>query len=369
MSEVELAAEALALLRKAWPASWGELHLSRSEPGHCRGVDLILEAVAPGIGRKVILVELKMGLVPPRVVETLTHLEFEAVHGPADARLVIAPWLSPGAREALEAGGWGYVDLTGNLSLVLNEPRVALRAQGLDRNPFPGASAARGLRGPKAAGVVRALCDVRPPHELGVIARVARVSISYVSRLLSTLEKEGLIDRPPRGRVLDVDVPALLRRWSLEHSFLEANACMRLAAPSDPRSLERSLTRLGQDTGKWAVTGSLGAVRLAPVATPTLLMAYVERPEVAADRLGLLPAEIGANVILAVPFNPVVFDRTWRRDGIRYVAPPQIAADCLGGPGRMPAEGEGLLEWMARHEGGWRPGAFSEGSPLDEGEH
>ena len=31
----------------------------------------------------------------------------------------------------------------------------------------------------------------------------------------------------------------------------------------------------------------------------------------------------------------------------RYVAPSQAVVDCLTGTGRMPAEGEAVLEWMA----------------------
>jgi hypothetical protein len=32
----------------------------------------------------------------------------------------------------------------------------------------------------------------------------------------------------------------------------------------------------------------------------------------------------------------------------------QIALDCLTGNGRMPQEGEALLDWMAEDEGRWR---------------
>jgi hypothetical protein len=35
---------------------------------------------------------------------------------------------------------------------------------------------------------------------------------------------------------------------------------------------------------------------------------------------------------------------------IRYVAPSQAAVDLLTSPGRSPAEGEAVLEWMARSQ-------------------
>jgi len=31
-----------------------------------------------------------------------------------------------------------------------------------------------------------------------------------------------------------------------------------------------------------------------------------------------------------------------------------MAKDCMTGNGRMPAEGEALLSWMAHHEDDWR---------------
>ena len=49
---------------------------------------------------------------------------------------------------------------------------------------------------------------------------------------------------------------------------------------------------------------------------------------------------------LAVPFDPVVYDRTAKKEGITVVAPSQIAVDLLGMPGRGPNEAEALIEWM-----------------------
>jgi hypothetical protein len=66
------------------------------------------------------------------------------------------------------------------------------------------------------------------------------------------------------------------------------------------------------------------------------------------------PADEGANVALLRPFDPLVFERESIEDGLRYAAPSQTAVDCLTGNGRMPAEGEALIEWMETHEDAWR---------------
>lgn len=73
-----------------------------------------------------------------------------------------------------------------------------------------------------------------------------------------------------------------------------------------------------------------------------------------ASELGLRPVEAGANVLLATPRSPVVFERTSTWRGIDIVAPSQVAADLLGSPGRNPAEGDYLLDWMKENEDAWR---------------
>jgi len=59
-------------------------------------------------------------------------------------------------------------------------------------------------------------------------------------------------------------------------------------------------------------------------------------------------------VLIAEPFDPVVYERTTKRDGLTLAAPTQIVADLLTGSGRMPSEGEELLGWMKDNERVWR---------------
>ena len=59
-------------------------------------------------------------------------------------------------------------------------------------------------------------------------------------------------------------------------------------------------------------------------------------------------------MVLLEPLDPVVFDRTVERGGLRCVAPSQLAVDLLTGPGREPSQGEQMLKWMERNEHVWR---------------
>jgi IclR helix-turn-helix domain len=266
--------------------------------------------------------------------------------------LVVAPWLSPRTRELLAERGMSFIDLTGNAQVRLDNPALYISSQGASRDPAPLTRGRARVRGPKAGRVVRLLADVRPPYGVREIASRTGVAIGYVSRLLDTLDVEALVERSKRGTVEVVDVPGVLRRFAESYDVFKTNSAKTFLAPAGAQRALEDLAEAGR-TRRLAVTGSFAAVRLAPVAAPALLLAYTDDVETLASEFDWLPADEGSNVIMLRPYDPVVWDRT-TGDGLLYTAPSQIALDCLTGNGRMPAEGEALLEWMTEDESRWR---------------
>lgn len=204
----------------------------------------------------------------------------------------------------------------------------------------------RTLRGAKAGRVVRALCEFSPPLPISDLAAKANVAISHASRLVEWLAREALLERKPRGAVEVIDRPGLIRRWAQDYGVLTSNEA---SAYLDPRGLDNLAARLAQGAihGRYAVTGSLAASRIAPVAPTRLAMLYVEDVASAATALNLRPAESGVNVMLLTPFDEVVFERTTTAGGLTLVAPGQVAVDLLTSPGRAPSEAEAVLEKLA----------------------
>ena len=90
------------------------------------------------------------------------------------------------------------------------------------------------------------------------------------------------------------------------------------------------------------------------------MVVYCDDVEAVANALGLIPADQGANVVLLRPFDPIVWERTVVEDGVRYVAPSQAAVDCLTGNGRMPAEGEALVQWLLANKPAWMLDSLAE---------
>lgn len=267
--------------------------------------------------------------------------------------LLVAPYISARARELLLENDINYLDLTGNVHITLERPGLFVVTEGAQSNPAPMTRGSRGLRGAKVGAVVRALIDSRPPYTGAQIAKAASVNEGYVSRILDTLIDEGLITRPRSGPVLDAEWAALLRHRAAALTLFRNTGTIRCVARNGTKQLLADVANLGPEEQP-VVTGSFAAVRLAPVAAPTQLVLYTMNPRLLASHLPLLEVESGADTVLIRPENNVAMHRTDNEDGLRYAAPSQVAIDCLSGSGRMPAEGEAVIEWMTANEKRWR---------------
>jgi len=321
------------------------------------------------------------GLVLVEAIHALTPARAAKEFGPklalmhrltgSAAVLVIAPWLSPRTRETLETLGYGYLDLTGNVSIRLSQPGIVIRTEGAKQDPHPsGRRARQQLRGARAGRLVRVLVDARPPYRATELAEASGVSPSYVSRLLDALEEEALITRDGRS-VTDVDWRELIRARAAQYSLLDANPHVALLAQQGAdKVLEvlRDRRKFIEQFGEIAVTGPFATRKVVPnVTIGGQLMIYVPpdpRLDSPLDRiandLGLLRTDIGADVLMLRATNEIVFKGVRQVEGIPYVALSQLAIDSLGGTGRMPAEGEELLIYMARNEERWRARSLRE---------
>jgi hypothetical protein len=337
-----LVREGLRELRRRLPPGW-----SASEP---RGstTAATVEVASPDRRVGALAVDARARLDPKGVrplVEALVRARDAATP------LVVAPYLSEGTRTRLRDSDVGYLDLTGNARIVLPEPGLFIETQGASEDPNREERPARSLRGAKAGRVARALIELRSPPGVRELAALTKIDAGYVSRVLSFLDSEALISRGGRGRIEKVDWPALLRRWA-EEAPLESRGTVRTFL--EPRGLSALQGRLAKFEGPYAITGSLAAVALAPIAPARLATIWVRDMATAVSALALRPADAGANVMLVETNDDGAFEGAARRDGLWYAAPSQVAVDLLTSPGRSPQEGEALIDWMNANEERWK---------------
>ena len=200
--------------------------------------------------------------------------------------------------------------------------------------------------------MVRGFLDYQPPFGTRQLAAEIGSPPATVSRVGDLLERDAIVVRASkRGPTDSVDWQTLARRWAMDYDFVSSNAPTTWLEPRGARVL---LERLRDVDFQYAVTGSFAANRLSPITEPRLVSLYAEDPEVAAELLRLRPAETGGNVLIARPFDPVVFERTQCAEVITYACVTQVLVDLMTGPGRGPAEAEALMDWMRDNEEQWK---------------
>jgi hypothetical protein len=342
MNEAKLLKDGLKVLRNRLPQGWKQETAFRRVRAP-RQADAVLSITGPDGVKALVSVEAKNRIFPRDVAQLKSGLGRYA----AEPNLLVTRFLTPATRRRLQEEELNYLDVTGNIRLSLSRPGLYLEATGASEDPSPGEGSVRSLRGPKAGRLVRALCDFPAPLTITDIASKAGVDIGYASRLVQLLARDGVLTRMPRGPVQAVDRGRLIRRWAEDYSVLKSNEA---ASFLDPRGLGNLVRNLPGSRLRYAVTGSLAANRVAPIAPARLAMVYVDDEETAATKLGLQLAESGANVMLLSPFDDVVFDRPSIDKGITFVAPSQAAVDLLTSPGRGPAEAEAILEVLGRQK-------------------
>jgi len=342
--------QALEVLVDLLPMGW-KIERARESAGVDDRVDLAVED-SSGI-RQPIVADIRLSVSPMELRRD--YPGFSGVGSASDGGdpvLVVAPYLSPRSRVVLENAAINYLDLTGNVRLAVSSPGLSILTEGAQRDPMPRARPDRGIAGVAAGRIVRALADIAPPYSVSELASFADVSVGYCSRTLQVLEREALVERDSGGTVRRVEWPAMLRRRG---SAVPLNDPRRTTAYIARTGVHGVVDLLaGIDPDSYAITGSFAAARMRAVAAPAGLVVYTARPDQLATLLDLLPADQGADVFLVVPADDGVFTGSTVSNENRWVAPSQVVVDCLGGWGRMPQEGEAVLEWMIEDESTWR---------------
>lgn len=362
VSEAELVEQAVADLANLLGGRW---RVRQQAPPDKR-VDAMVTITGPDGREAKLLVEAK-GAVTPAAAERTVVPQLErylrALDEPATA-LLVARYLSPRTRQVLDEENINYLDTTGNVSVRISDPAVVIRTEGEQRDPAPKRSVRRGISGPRAGRIIRQLVDYKEPRRAAELAAAADISESYTSRLLEILSEEALIRRKDRI-IVKVDWPNLLRARAASYELMRANHVVGVVAR---RGIDTMLEALRDHANSHPVlmTGTMAANHYAPLVVGGTVMLYVPPgphvvDEVIAD-LGLLRAPNGTPTVqLLQPMSEGAFDRPGPNvDGVPTVGVSQLVLDCLSGPGRLPAAGEALIEWMQTNK--WR-----EPSPITTG--
>lgn len=350
---VDVGRRAVGLVRDRLPGTWKATPVIASPDA--AQPDAVLEVAAPD-GRVTRLVFEVKQVVERRDVPRLAAQASLTARRTNEVMVVAARYLSASVRDALDTQGLSYADATGNLRVVVDSPAMFVSDRGQDRDPWRQGRPRGTLKGDPAARVARALLDVDRDWTVRELVAASGASTGAAYRVLDYLEREDLVVKEgTRYRVTDWE--RLLRAWSADAAFTTTT---RVTTFIEPRGLDAFLTKVARDQAPSAVvTGSVAAAQWATYAPAKAVYVYVASAQDASERWALRTNTAAPNVVLLEPTT--VGDVPFRNAlpttaGYRVAAPAQVAADLLNGPGREPAEGEHLIEWMKANEQEWRRG-------------
>jgi hypothetical protein len=205
--------------------------------------------------------------------------------------------------------------------------------------------------------IARALIDTTPPLSQQFLRSRTGTSPATVSKVLSLLEDEALVEREPRGPVLWIDWSGIARRWAQDYAAETRNRASYFLAA---RGVRHAMKRLPQVATACAITGAVAAERVLRVLPEPRLMIYTPDLEGMRTVMQLKRArpEV-ANVVLLLPYDERVLLESRKEEPFSYAPWSQIVVDLLTGQDREPSAAENLINWMEENEESWRcsPGA------------
>ncbi len=350
-SELGNTSRALNMLRTLLPKGWVLRERTRERKYDRYTADVIVEVVAPDGAKAVLLVEAKSTLTARDAVDISSRLAAAVQQAGAAGGLIATRFASEMSQDRIRKAGLSYIDTLGNSWIALDRPGLLISTRGATKDPTPEQRGVRSLKGAKAARIIRALCDWRPPIGVRDLAARAQTDAGYTSRVLRLLQNDDLITRGDDGRVSDVNWQNLLRQWSRDYDVAKSNRASTYLAP---RGLSAFSDTLRSYERRYALTGSMAVPSAARIAASPLASCYVDDMVSASEMFDLRSAEIGGNVILLEPFDDIVYERSRDNDGLTCVALTQCAVDMLSGSGREPSQADSLIDWMRQNEDAWR---------------
>lgn len=271
--------------------------------------------------------------------------------------IFISDYIGPKVRQALQRERISYADATGWVWVNRAAPLICLTNQGASKAPKSRAqpSIAR-LNGTASSRLIQTLCTIKPPIGVRELADLAGVAAGTVSKILSTLAAETIVERTPRGGVQLVRRRDLVSRWVMDYTFAETNANTKWLL--DPRGIDHAVDKLN-NTEEAVFTGSVAArTYLSEATTPVvplrLAAAYAQSPEKLAEQIDLVEVDpFTANVVLATPQDVRLLDQI-RGSSSRIAPVPLVLADLFTLPGRGVAEPTQLMDELSITDPLWK---------------
>jgi hypothetical protein len=282
-------------------------------------------------GREHTLVVEVCSLGQPRQIRAaVTRLAELRRDMPGAYPLAAAVYIAPQSARILKSNELGYVDLSGNCYLALDN--VLIEKEG-KRNVRPSTRPLRSLFAPRATRVVRVLlADQTGAWRLEELARAAEVSLGHSHNVVKRLEALAWVERDEAQRIRLTKPADLLEAWGESYTYRENEVHSYFTAERVSRKLLAEVARAADGAGRrYAFTLNAGLSLVAPQMKIPAIHCYLDGdPAPVVATLGLRAAtQSDGQLHLLTPYDQGVFYGVIEKAGLRVVSLPQLYVDLL----------------------------------------
>ena len=267
---------------------------------------------------------------PRQIRAAVTRLAEIRREMPGAYPLASAVYIGPQSARILRANNFGYVDLSGNCLISLEN--VLIEKEG-KRNVRPSTRPLRSLFAPRATRVVRALlAESGRTWKLEELAKAAGVSLGHAHNVVKRLEQLAWVERDDRQRLRLTKPADLLENWAESYRYRENEVSAYIAPERIGRKFMTELARAAETSGRrYALTLNAGLSLVAPHLRVPAVHCYLEGdPAPLVSALGLRPStEADGTLHLLTPYDPGVFYGLLEKGGLKVVCLPQLYVDLV----------------------------------------
>ncbi|MGH7308801.1 MAG: type IV toxin-antitoxin system AbiEi family antitoxin [Candidatus Rokuibacteriota bacterium] len=267
---------------------------------------------------------------PRQIRAAVTRLSELRRELPSAYPMAAAVYIGPQSARILKSNSFGYIDLSGNCYLALENVHIEKEGK---RNVRPSTRPLRSLFAPRATRVVRVLlAEPARAWKLEELARAAEVSLGHSHNVIKRLEELAWVDRDDRQRIRLAKAADLLENWGESYTYRENEISSYFVPARVTRTFMADVARAATAAGqRYAFSLNAGLSLVAPHMRLPAVHCYLEGdPAVVAAALGLRPTPEGEGGLhLLTPYDPGVFHGALEKAGLKVVCLPQLYVDLL----------------------------------------
>jgi len=267
---------------------------------------------------------------PRQIRAAVTRLAEIRRELPGAYPVAAAEYIGPQSARILKNNNLGYIDLSGNCYLGLENLQIEKEGK---RNVRPSTRPLRSLFAPRATRVVRVLlAEASRAWRLEELAKAAAVSLGHSHNVVKRLEDLVWVERDDRQRIRLSKPTDLLESWCESYTYRDNDITSFFVPERVSRKFMAEVARVAEANGRrYAFTLNAGVSLVAPRLRVPAVHCYLEGdPAPLVSALGLRPsAEADGALHILGPYDPGVFYGLLEKGGLKVVSLPQLYADLL----------------------------------------